>query len=128
LTEAATVLTRAQAVVGAAKTFAASALAPEFNDCWQTDGPLTEDEFAGRISLQRIIIRCDRADFHFEESGLFAGQIPGCHWPFCYAEVLVSGHPHISNCLKPKTEQRSGRNGVRLEHKPQCFIKPVVLT
>ena len=54
--------------------YAASKLTSEYNQWWNDDVEVSENEFRSRISLSSLILHYGQADFYFDDGGLFAGH------------------------------------------------------
>ena len=59
---------------GESSSYAASKLTGEYNEGWNEDVPITEDEFSSRIKLSSLVLHYGLADFYFDDGGLFAGH------------------------------------------------------
>lgn len=59
---------------GESSSYAASRLTGDYNDGWNDGVPITENEFSSRISLSSLVLHYGRADFYFDDRGLFAGH------------------------------------------------------
>ncbi|MBE7496354.1 MAG: DUF2262 domain-containing protein [Verrucomicrobiaceae bacterium] len=54
--------------------YAASKLTSEYNHGWNDGDAISESEFRRRISLSSLVLHYGRADFYFDDGGLFAGH------------------------------------------------------
>lgn len=56
------------------EAYAASKLTGEYNHAWNDEAAISESEFRRRISLSSLVLHYGRADFCFDDGGLFAGH------------------------------------------------------